>query len=1128
MSDKTALYIQDFDGYVPPPEDGKGIKYSGGSFVWEEPVNLPTVSEDGYIPIVSGGNLIYAETIEHTKLLQVGGEDKELHEPHGFPTRDKSTIAWDAGTRTFTLGQAGADPVVVWTSGTRHELSGMPKTVVWDDVEGNHFIYLDLNSNLVSTTDSSILTDLILGYNGTFVATLYWDATNNVIVTRGDERHGLMDGITHLDQHFGIGTKWYSGGLLQNFTINSGNANSHAQFSVENVQYADEDIIFNALDGSPQDLSPILNAPVLYLLGPSANPTWRVKPADAYPLIQSGAAGYTGVNGLIAYNQLTGGNYQLTQVPTGQFVNVTIYAINDPITPIISILGQQVHTSLTNARAAIITELSRIANISRAFGQEGVPLGSVIYQTATTYTNAVRARTQGYATGVNYFDWRRLRLGAGTTSSSTADRLLTITSADTTPGNLNTKLLVENGLTKTIGSPAADETLTIGLPNGYDGYVLTWNSGTWGPEQSSSSVNLPTLSEDGYIAYGNSGNLSYLGGTASQDGYFLAWDNTNSQFELLQVSGASSTLAQVLINGNTTGGTDILLTTGDEIQVGNLAIREDANPFNTIFDYGANELLISYNKLQSNINTQDLTISGGYQLVLEGTSTANQGSLIIRSSANPITSGAVGDVQISAADADQTGSTGGKIFLLAGDGITNSSGGGIDIIAGNGATVDSSPRLGGTVLVEAGNSTETLTGGGINLFAGESVDGYSGNVTLKSPQTNASNAFAGDIDLIIGNETVVTVGNVSKGFIPSPFTVYKDGYFYEDLEAFGIITTKNKIVDYGNIEFIGDGASKFINFPNNATTAGGNLTVSSQATAAFDESSIKLSGGNSDNGMVEILSGTGDGYGGNINVTAANGDYGGVITLQAGEGIEIGGDVLIFAGNGDSEGPGAAIGGNVKLIAATGDSSGAIEIYYSDTTSGNLIARFNNQTLNSKADGYVLAWNNIGYLEYLDPASFGGGGSVVKVSADDTTAGYLEDKLSVYGYSGLELTTANPAGNENRYIRRTSYLFEYDIASATENNLFSTGPVNDWSGCDILLLAGGSIGGAATITGFSSDVKVLTKTIFNRNGFDVTLSNNDVGSSSSNRILCPPGFVLADGESANITWVAGPDAWIVH
>ena len=72
-------------------------------------------------------------------------------------------------------------------------------------------------------------------------------------------------------------------------------------------------------------------------------------------------------------------------------------------------------------------------------------------------------------------------------------------------------------------------------------------------------------------------------------------------------------------------------------------------------------------------------------------------------------------------------------------------------------------------------------------------------------------------------------------------------------------------------------------------------------------------------------------------------------------------------------------------------------------------------------------------IELRSVGGGGGGGETVKVSADDTTAGYIEDKISVAG--GLALSTTNPAGNEVRRI------------TTSPSNL-GTG-VAVWSGTDL-------------------------------------------------------------------------------
>lgn len=169
---------------------------------------------------------------------------------------------FDNGTRTVTIQpKAPFTEFDVWIEGVKHTYS-TPQSVVISNTEGNHYVYFDATGTLTSTTTFNIELIYSLGYT----SSVYWDATNGEFIIRGDERHGMiMDYATHVHFHLGEGTRYYSGLALNAIDADGdGSLASHATIGVANGTIADEDIIIDITNGSPQTLAGTAVIPVLY------------------------------------------------------------------------------------------------------------------------------------------------------------------------------------------------------------------------------------------------------------------------------------------------------------------------------------------------------------------------------------------------------------------------------------------------------------------------------------------------------------------------------------------------------------------------------------------------------------------------------------------------------------------------------------------------------------------------------------------------------------------------------------------------------------------------------------------------------------------------------------------------
>jgi hypothetical protein len=320
---------------------------------------------------------------------------------NGFEDRADCVLTWDNGTRTLTL----TGTFDFWSNGEKFTSTG--DTFQISDVEGDHFIYYDNTGTLQEITTFDI--DLIK--SDCYVAYVYWDATNNEAVPNAIcEQHGsTMDTQTHLYLHHTKGTAFESGLALTIATVDgSGDNATDAQFASSGGIIWDEDIEHTVTSRANTD-----NIPVLYRTGAAGD--WRMNDSTAFPLVTAGS-------GRAAWNQFTGGAWQLTEVSNTNFVLAHIYAIpgvNETNGYLVSVLGQAEYGSLALAREGALSEISSV-NLTGLPSQEFKEVATIIFQTNDGYTNAVRSRVRSTDAGDDYIDWRLTDFGTGGSAAASA------------------------------------------------------------------------------------------------------------------------------------------------------------------------------------------------------------------------------------------------------------------------------------------------------------------------------------------------------------------------------------------------------------------------------------------------------------------------------------------------------------------------------------------------------------------------------------------------------------------------------------------------------------------------------------------------------------------------------------
>jgi len=312
------------------------------------------------------------------------------NEPTGFPNRTDSVISFNDLTREFTIAPVGAS-FDFYLKGQKFTKT-TSQIITLPNLPGDHYIYFDATGSLTST--QSFSSDIIT--LNAIVSIVYWNTDTNKHTYFGEERHGLtMDGVTHAYLHTVFGARYLSGLALQGFTIGSGGSNADAQFTSDQGSIRDEDIL-HIIPAQAQ-------IPILYRQGQ----LWRKKAADAYPVIYSGSAGYTGANGRLPYNQYTGGAWQLTQIGNSEYVLVHFFGTNDKDNPVVGVQGINVYNSAASARIGANVEISSLSGMPFA---EFVPIGSVIFESANSFGNAIKARVYPTDTGADYVDFRGTQL----------------------------------------------------------------------------------------------------------------------------------------------------------------------------------------------------------------------------------------------------------------------------------------------------------------------------------------------------------------------------------------------------------------------------------------------------------------------------------------------------------------------------------------------------------------------------------------------------------------------------------------------------------------------------------------------------------------------------------------------
>lgn len=243
---------------------------------------------------------------------------------------DSVDLTFATSTRTFTITPSGAS-FEYWIQGTKYTSAATSTTIT--DTEGAWFVYFNSTGNIEASQ-----TPWVIGANDkAFIASLYWDATNDVLVVLDAELHSwVMDASVHRILHSTFGTR-YGDGLT--VAINGAN------IDVTGGSIYDEDIKISIVDDDTPDteweqaLTPA-NVHILYRTG--ADGYWRRTTNSTVPAYIDGTD--------LKINTYSGGSWGLENVTNGRYVAYWVIASGDINSPVFLVPGQESGDTLAAAR----------------------------------------------------------------------------------------------------------------------------------------------------------------------------------------------------------------------------------------------------------------------------------------------------------------------------------------------------------------------------------------------------------------------------------------------------------------------------------------------------------------------------------------------------------------------------------------------------------------------------------------------------------------------------------------------------------------------------------------------------------------------------------------------------------
>lgn len=284
--------------------------------------------------------------LDLTDYINVDSPAKTTHDPGGFDNPDDVSITFANATRTLNIIPTDTT-YDIWVTGRKYTKTGTD-TKAHTDTEGNWYFYYD-TAGVLQTSQSKW--DYMSQIS---VAHVYWDAVNNlgIIVSVGNHGTVLPQGVLEWMHASNKASAYESGFDIGNLTLDGdGSLDAHATFSVENGITTHADLEVASIDGTTQEMSPVLKIPILYLDGADGD-LRRQAPGDFAAKI-----GTTGIQ----YNNWTGTTWETTDATDGYYVATFVYASTNRTSDgaVIGVLGQEEYATIADAlERAIVKNLS--------------------------------------------------------------------------------------------------------------------------------------------------------------------------------------------------------------------------------------------------------------------------------------------------------------------------------------------------------------------------------------------------------------------------------------------------------------------------------------------------------------------------------------------------------------------------------------------------------------------------------------------------------------------------------------------------------------------------------------------------------------------------------------------------
>jgi len=262
---------------------------------------------------------------------------------HGFDLLKPETIGviqFDNNSRTFQISNNPNETYFSFYSNNNYYEKTVD-TVVIPNITGNYHIYFDGDGNLQYIDETSITNDIYndIFYKYAIVVSIYW---NSILVSGfvGDNRHGFrMCDRNKEYNHNTFGARYESGIDISGLT-----QNSNTYSNISSGYYWDEDIRH-----SIPSLSQHLH---VFRLGTADN-EWYFTPF-------TNEIGYKQIsNTYYVYNNFDSGQWNLTELSPGKYMNIYFIATNEYTggAKVIKILGLNSYNSSIDARRMVNDEI---------------------------------------------------------------------------------------------------------------------------------------------------------------------------------------------------------------------------------------------------------------------------------------------------------------------------------------------------------------------------------------------------------------------------------------------------------------------------------------------------------------------------------------------------------------------------------------------------------------------------------------------------------------------------------------------------------------------------------------------------------------------------------------------------